>query len=284
MQKEYGKLYIVATPIGNLSDITYRAIDVLNEVDIIAAEDTRNTQKLLNHFDIKKKIISYHEHNKYDKADVIIEMLKEGQNIAIVTDAGTPIISDPGSVLVDLAIQNDITVTSVPGACAVINAVVLSNLNSAEFYFVGFLNDDKKKRLKKLDDIKNFPMTLVIYISPHKIKKFLKDIIEVLGEDRKACLCREMTKIHEEVKRNTLKELNEYYEVNEAIGEMVLVIEGKNIEEIKLEQKKQFENISIEEQYKKLLDEGMGDKDAIKKIAELRDMKKNEVYKLLKIK
>ena len=198
MYIECGKLYIVATPIGNLKDITFRAIEVLKEVDIIASEDTRHTRELLNHFDIKTPTTSYHEHNKYDKAKEIIEKILSGASVAIVSDAGTPIISDPGDELVRLAIENNIEVQAVPGACAGINALVVSGLSASSFVFVGFLSDDNKKRKKQIDNLKCEMRTMIFYISPHNIKKDLKLLIDVFGDERLASISREMTKIHEE--------------------------------------------------------------------------------------
>lgn len=284
MNKEVGKLYIVSTPIGNLSDMTFRAIEVLKEVDLIAAEDTRRTKDLLNHFNIDNKLTSYHEHNKFDKAEEIIKVLKDGLRVAVVTDAGTPIISDPGNELVKLAIENNIEVTAVPGACAAVNALVLSGLDAKSFTFIGFLSDDKKKRCEQLEEIKKETKTMIFYVSPHDLLKNLNQLIENLGENRKASLSREMTKIHEETVRGTLKDILVYFESSNVRGEFVLIVDGLDKSIIRQNEINKWNDISIEEHFEKYISEGLTDKDAIKKVAIDRDIDKREVYKLLKVK
>lgn len=284
MENKVGKLYIVSTPIGNLQDMTFRAIEVLKSVDLVAAEDTRRTRELLNHFDIDTKITSYHEHNKYDKAKDIVDMIKEGQDVAVVTDAGTPIVSDPGSVLVKFAVEENIEITAVPGCCAAINALVLSGLDSDSFVFVGFLKDDNKKRKEQLENLKSETRTMVFYISPHDILKDLKQLIEVFGEERNASLSREMTKVHEETVRGTLKEIHKVFESRDIKGEFVLVVSGMDKDLLKSSEVEKWMSISVEEHYQKYIDEGMSDKDAMKKVASDRNVDKREIYKELKVK
>lgn len=284
MENKVGKLYIVSTPIGNLQDMTFRAIEVLKSVDLVAAEDTRRTRELLNHFDIDTKITSYHEHNKYDKAKDIADMIKEGKDVAVVTDAGTPIVSDPGSVLVKFAVEENIEITAVPGCCAAINALVLSGLDSDSFVFVGFLKDDNKKRKEQLENLKTETRTMVFYISPHDILKDLKQLIEVFGEERNASLSREMTKVHEETVRGTLKEIHKVFESRDIKGEFVLVVSGMDKDLLKSSEVEKWMSISVEEHYQKYIDEGMSDKDAMKKVASDRNVDKREIYKELKVK
>ena len=284
MENKVGKLYIVSTPIGNLQDMTFRAIEVLKSVDLVAAEDTRRTRELLNHFDIDTKITSYHEHNKYDKAKNIVDMIKEGKDVAVVTDAGTPIVSDPGSVLVKLAIEENIEITAVPGCCAAVNALVLSGLDSDSFVFVGFLKDGNKKRKEQLKDLEFELRTMIFYISPHDILKDLKQLIEVFGEGRNASLSREMTKVHEETVRGTLKEIYKVFESRDIKGEFVLVVSGMDIKFLKTSEVEKWMSISVEEHYQKYIDEGLSDKDAIKKVASDRNIDKREIYKQLKVK
>lgn len=266
-----GNLYLVATPIGNLEDITLRALRILKEVDYIAAEDTRNTLKLLNHFEIKKPMISNHRHNEENREDVLINMLKEGKNIAVVSDAGTPGISDPGEVIVKRAIEENINVVPIPGACAAINALIASGLDTKEFVFVGFLPLNKKLRKEKLDEIKNERRTCIVYEAPHKMKESLKDLKDVL-ENRKIVLARELTKIHEEFIRGNIDEIIEKSE--NLKGEMILIIEGNS--EIKSENI--LNNLSLDEHYMVYEKQGISKKDIIKKIAKDRDVAKNEIY------
>ena len=284
MDIAYGKIYIVSTPIGNLKDMTFRAIETLKEVDIIAAEDTRHTRELLNHFDIDTKTTSYHEHSGYDKSKAIIEKIKLGANVAIVTDAGTPIISDPGNELVKLAIEENIEVLGVPGACAGINALVVSGLDASSFVFVGFLSDDNKKRKNQLSDLENEMRTMIFYISPHNLKKDLKSLIEVFGETRLASISREMTKIHEETIHASLKEILNYFDSKEIRGEFVLVVSGIDKELVSNAKKQEWLNVSIEEHYEMYLKSGLTDKEAMKKVATDRGIDRREVYKVLKVK
>ena len=266
-----GKLYLVATPIGNLEDITLRALRILKEVDYIAAEDTRNTLKLLNHFEIKKPLISNHRHNEEEREDGLIEKLKEGKNIAVVSDAGTPGISDPGEVIVKRAIEENIEIIPIPGACAAINALIASGLDTKEFVFLGFLPLNKKLRKEKLEEIKNENKTIIIYEAPHKIKDSLNDLKEVGGE-RKVVLARELTKIHEEFIRGNITEIIEKSE--NLKGEMILLIEGSN--EINCENI--LNNLSLEEHYNVYEKQGLDKKEIIKKIAKDRGVNKNEIY------
>lgn len=267
-----GKLYLVATPIGNLEDITLRALRILKEVDIIAAEDTRNTLKLLNHFEIKKPLISNHRHNEDGREDVLINKLKEGKNIAVVSDAGTPGISDPGEVIVKRAIEENIEVIPVPGACAAINALIASGLDTKEFVFFGFLPLNKKLRKEKLDEIKNENKTSIIYEAPHKVKDSLKDLKDIIG-DRKVVLAREITKIHEEFIRGNINDI--INKCNDLRGEMIILIEGGE----KCKNENVLNNLSLEEHYNVYEKQGLNKKDTIKKIARDRGVTKNEIYK-----
>ena len=266
-----GKLYLVATPIGNLEDITYRAIRVLKEVDLIAAEDTRNSLKLLNHYDIKKPLISYHRHNEELRVDNLIEKLKQGENIAVISDAGTPGISDPGEVIAKEAIKNDIEVIPIPGACAAINALIASGLNTTEFTFFGFLPLNKKLRKEKLNEIKDETKTCIIYEAPHKLQKTLQDFKEVI-ENRKVVLAREITKIHEEFIRGNIDEIISKSE--NLKGEMIILIEGAK----KQENENELNNLSLEEHYEYYQKQGLDKKDIIKIIAKDRGVNKNEIY------
>ena len=284
MNSENGKLYIVSTPIGNLKDITFRAIEVLKQVGLIAAEDTRRTRELLNYFNIDTNITSYHEHNRFDKAKEIIARLKEGTDVALVTDAGTPIISDPGDALLAMSIDEGIEVIAVPGCCAAINALVLSGLDARSFVFVGFIQDDNKKRKEQFELLKNETRTMIFYISPHDILMDLKYLIDVFGENRKASLSREMTKVHEETIRGGLKYLLDNFSDREIKGEFVLVVSGLDKKIAKNMETEKWMTISIEDHYQKYIDEGFDDKDAIKKVAQDRDVEKREIYKKLKVK
>ena len=266
-----GKLYLVATPIGNLEDITLRALRILKEVDYIAAEDTRNTLKLLNYFEIKKPLISNHRHNEEDRENSLIEKLKAGKNIAVVSDAGTPGISDPGEVIAKRAIEENIEVIPIPGACAAINALIASGLNTKEFVFFGFLPLNKKLRKEKLEEIKNENKTIIIYEAPHKIKDSLNDLKNVVG-DRKIVLARELTKIHEEFIRGNIDEIIEKSE--NLKGEMILLIEGNN----EINNENILNNLSLEEHYNVYEKQGLDKKEIIKKIAKDRGVNKNEIY------
>ena len=267
-----GKLYIVATPIGNLEDITLRALRVLKEVDLIAAEDTRQTLKLLNHYEINKPLISYHRHNEETKSEILIEKLRNGENIALVSDAGTPGICDPGEEVIKKAIEDNIEVIPIPGACAMINALIVSGISTKEFEFLGFLPLNKKLRRQKLKEIENSSKTIIIYEAPHKMKTTLGDLKEIL-KDRKIVLARELTKIHEEFIRKSIDEL--LSEIDTIKGEMILIIEGNKID---TEECKNFDEISLEDHYKLYEEKGLNKKEIIKHIAKDRNVNKNEIY------
>ncbi len=278
----YGTLYICGTPIGNLNDITLRALEVLKTCDLIAAEDTRNTLKLLNHFGIQKPITSYHEHNKFVKGKEIIEKLKSGINIALVTDAGMPGISDPGADIVRLCQYENIPFTSAPGPTAFSTAVVLSGIDTRRFIFEGFMSLDKKEREITLKLIEKETRTVIFYEAPHRLKNTLKDILNHAGNRQAACV-REITKKFEEVKKGTLEELFEYYSNNEPKGEFVIVLAGADINEIKKEEISAWEKISVEEHIKKYTLSGMSEKDAIKQVAKDRGVSKRDIYNNFKI-
>ena len=268
-----GKLFIVATPIGNLEDITIRAVKILNMVDIIAAEDTRHTLKLLNHLEISKPLISYHRHNEDVKSDILIEDLLKGKNIALVSDAGTPGISDPGEEVIKKCIDNNIQVIPIPGACAMVNALICSGIDTKEFTFLGFLPLNKKLRKIKLEEIKNSNKTIIIYEAPHKLLATLKDLKEVL-ENRKIVLARELTKIHEEFIR---KDIDELINIAENIkGEIILIIEANK--NIKNTEKDKLNEMSLEEHYAYYEKQGFEKKEIIKKIAKDKNVNKNEIY------
>lgn len=275
-----GTLYLVATPIGNLGDMTSRAIDTLKEVDIIAAEDTRNSIKLLNHFDIKTPMTAYHEHNKYEKADVLVKELLDGKNIAVITDAGTPGISDPGEVLVSKSHEMGIPVTTLPGCCALINALIISGLPTRRFSFEAFLPSDKKERANILEELKNDTRTIIIYEAPHHLKKTLGELRNALG-DRNIALCKELTKKFENVHKTTIDGAVAYYEENEPKGEYVLVIEGKNREDIIKEAQDQFQSMSIEEHMDMYISQGIDKKEAMKLVAKDRGVSKRDIYNAL---
>ena len=268
---EKGKLYICPTPIGNLKDITLRTLEVLEEVDLIAAEDTRHTIKLLNHYNIKKPLTSYHEHNIREKGVELIRKLNQGTNIALVSDAGMPGISDPGEVLIKQAIDNDIQVIPLPGATASITALIVSGLSTEKFIFEGFLSSKKKHRKEELEVIKAFEKTTIIYESPHRLLSLLKDIIEILG-DRKISISRELTKRYEETFRGTAKEALEKFQTEGVRGEFVLIIEGNQEQEKK-------EEINIKEVLNQYIKEGYTNKEAVKKVAKKYNLPRNLVYK-----
>lgn len=284
MKKSQSKLYIVATPIGNLSDITFRAIEILKNVSLIAAEDTRHTRELLNHFEIDTKTISYHEYSEDDKIEEIISILKDGKDVAIVTDAGTPIISDPGNSLVKRAIEEDIEVTGVPGACAAVNALTLSGIDASSFVFVGFIPEDNKKRSNLLTDLSNETRTMIFYISPHNILKDLKSLIKCFGEDRYASISREMTKIYEETVRGQLSYLLEYFSNKEVKGEFVLVLRGLDKSILDEEKMQKFLDMDLDTHMKIYTDKGISEKEAMKFVAKDRGVNKNDIYKKLKVK
>lgn len=276
MEKEKGKLYICATPIGNLGDITPRVLDVLREADLIAAEDTRNSIKLLNHFEIKTPMTSYHEFNKYDKAKELVAMLLDGKNIAVITDAGTPCISDPGEELVKECVLSGIEVTSLPGASAVITALSLSGLSTRRFVFEGFLPPEKhkKERLKVLERLKDEERTIVLYEAPHRLKTTLTELSVLLGADRRISLCRELTKKHEEIIRTTLGEAVSL----EPRGEYVLCIEGRSSEELEAERRRTFMDMELSDHMDMYLSRGLDKKEAMKAVAKDRGLSKRDIY------
>ena len=270
-----GKLYIVATPIGNLEDITLRAIKVLQEADLIAAEDTRHTLKLLNHLEITNPLISYHRHNEEIKTDTLLKKLKEGQNIALVSDAGTPGICDPGEVIIKKCIEENIEIIPIPGACAIVNALIDYGISTKEFNFLGFLPLNKKLRKEKIEEIEKSRKTIILYEAPHKLESTLKELALILN-NRQVVLARELTKIHEEFIRGTIDEIIKKLE--NLKGEMVLIIEGNNELDINEEFRKNIENLSLEEHYKLYENKGMEKKEIIKQIAKDRGVSKNEIY------
>ncbi len=271
-----GKLYLVATPIGNLDDITLRALKVLKEVDVIAAEDTRHTLGLLNHFEIKKPLISYYKEIEKEKSDSIIELLEEGKNVAVVSDAGTPGISDPGEEIVKKCIENGIDIIPIPGACAFVNALIASGFSTREFIFVGFLSTNRKEKVEKLEELKLEKRTIILYEAPHKLKNTLETIKEVLG-NRRIVLARELTKVYEEFIRKTVDEVLE--NIDEYRGEFVILIEGSSIGKKELELSN-LNNMSIEEHYKYYEEQGLEKKEIIKQIAKDRNVPKNDIYQM----
>ncbi len=275
-----GTLYLCATPIGNLEDITFRVLRTLKEVDLIAAEDTRNTIKLLNHFEIKTPMTSYHEYNKIDKAAYLVNKLSEGINIALVTDAGTPGISDPGEEIVRQAYEAGINVTSLPGACACITALTLSGLSTRRFAFEAFLPTDKKERKAILESLINETRTTIIYEAPHHLRSTLDELYQYIG-DRKITLCRELTKLHETIQLMTIKSAIEYYKENPPKGEYVLVISGRTLEELEIEKQQSWENVSLDEHMDIYMSQGLSKKDAMKKVASDRGISKRDVYQAL---
>ncbi len=277
-----GILYLCATPIGNLQDMSFRVLETLKSVDLIAAEDTRNSIKLLNHYDIHTSMTSYHEFNKYDKANVLIDELKGGKNIALITDAGTPAISDPGEVLVKMAREEGITVTSLPGPCALITALTLSGLPTRRFIFEGFLPKEKKERKEVLKSLEKETRTVILYEAPHHLKGTLKELQEELG-DREIVLCRELTKKFEEAVSFTISSAAEYYESHEPKGEYVLVIRGMDEEELSALKKESFENMTIAEHVAMYEAQGLERKEAMKKAATDRGISKRDVYQALLI-
>ena len=275
-----GKLYLCATPIGNLEDMTYRVVRTLQEVDLIAAEDTRNSIKLLNHFEIKTPMTSYHEYNKVEKGKKLIEKLQKGTNIALVTDAGTPGISDPGEELVKMCYEAGIEVTSLPGAAACITALTLSGLSTRRFAFEAFLPTDKKEKQVVLKELEDETRTIILYEAPHRLIKTLQELLDNLG-NRRITICRELTKKHETAFATTLEEAIQYYEVNEPKGECVLVLEGKSREELRREEVSKWEEISIEEHMEYYTRQGMDKKEAMKSVAKDRGIGKRDVYQQL---
>lgn len=268
-----GILYLCATPIGNLGDISARCLEIFENVDIIACEDTRRTLQLLNHFGIKKQLTSYHEHNKAEKGEIIVNMLKSGKNVALVSDAGTPAISDPGEDLVKLCIKNELNVTSVPGPVAAVNALILSGLSTSRFSFEGFLSVNKRHRFEHLESVKNDTHTLIFYEAPHKLKRTLADMLEILG-NRRLALVRELTKIHEEVIHTDLESAQSLYSENSPKGEFVLVIEGA----AEVETENFWDTLSVSEHIDFYINDGLKKTEAIKKVAKERGLLRHDVY------
>ena len=275
-----GTLYLCATPIGNLEDMTFRVIRTLKEVDMIAAEDTRNSIKLLNHFEIKTPMTSYHEYNKIEKGHKLVQMLLEGKNLALITDAGTPGISDPGEELVQMCYEAGVPVTSLPGAAACITALTLSGLSTRRCAFEAFLPSDKKERQQVLEELKNDTRTVICYEAPHRLVKTLKELLEALG-DRRITICRELTKKHETAWQTHIAEACEYYQENAPKGECVLVIEGRSREELKAEEQEQWEQMPLEAHMEHYESQGMDHKSAMKRVAKDRGVSKRDIYRML---
>lgn len=275
-----GKLYLCATPIGNLEDITYRVVRTLEEVDLIAAEDTRNSIKLLNRFAIKTPMTSYHEYNKIEKGKKLIEKLQEGKDIALITDAGTPGISDPGEELVKMCYEAGIEVTSLPGAAACITALTLSGLSTRRFAFEAFLPTDKKEKQAVLKELEDETRTIILYEAPHRLVRTLQELLDTLG-DRTITVCRELTKKHETAFQTTLEEAISYYQLNEPKGECVLVLEGKSREELKAEETAKWEEMSVEEHMAYYTNQGTPKKEAMKMVAKDRGVSKRDIYQQL---
>lgn len=275
-----GMLYLCATPIGNLEDITYRVLRILKEADLIAAEDTRNSIKLLNHFEIKTPMTSYHEYNKYEKGRYLVEQMQEGKNIALITDAGTPGISDPGEELVAMCYEAGIPVTSLPGPAACITALTISGLPTRRFAFEAFLPSDKKERAVILEELKRETRTIILYEAPHRLVKTLEELSENLG-DRKIALCRELTKKHETVFRGSLLEAVSWYKENPPKGECVMVLEGRSREEMEQEARQQWEDMPLEAHMEHYMSKGIDKKEAMKLVAKDRSISKRDVYQAL---
>ena len=275
-----GTLYLCATPIVNLEDMTFRVIRTLKEVDMIAAEDTRNSIKLLNHFEIKTPMTSYHEYNKIEKGHKLVQMLLEGKNLALITDAGTPGISDPGEELVQMCYEAGVPVTSLPGAAACITALTLSGLSTRRFAFEAFLPSDKKERQQVLEELKNDTRTVICYEAPHRLVKTLKELLEALG-NRRITICRELTKKHETAWQTHIAEACEYYQENAPKGECVLVIEGRSREELKAEEQEQWEQMPLEAHMEHYESQGMDHKSAMKQVAKDRGVSKRDIYRML---
>ena len=280
-QHKTGTLYLCATPIGNLEDITYRVLRTLKEVDLIAAEDTRNSIRLLNHFEIKTPMTSYHEYNKIDKAYQLVAKMREGKNIALITDAGTPGISDPGEDIVRICYEEGIPVTSLPGAAACITALTMSGLPTRRFAFEAFLPKDKKEHQAVLEELKTETRTIIIYEAPHHLVRTLQELHDTLGGDRRLTICRELTKRHEEKLQMTLADSLSYYEVNEPRGEYVLIIAGRSREEMKKEEQAGWEALSLEEHMAHYESQGVDRKEAMKRVAKDRGVSKRDIYQAL---
>ena len=280
-QHKTGTLYLCATPIGNLEDITYRVLRTLKEVDLIAAEDTRNSIRLLNHFEIKTPMTSYHEYNKIDKAYQLVAKMREGKTIALITDAGTPGISDPGEDIVRICYEEGIPVTSLPGAAACITALTMSGLPTRRFAFEAFLPKDKKEHQAVLEELKTETRTIIIYEAPHHLARTLQELSDTLGGDRRLTICRELTKRHEEKLQMTLADSLSYYEVNEPRGEYVLIIAGRSREEMKKEEQAGWEALSLEEHMAHYESQGIDRKEAMKRVAKDRGVSKRDIYQAL---
>ena len=280
-QHKTGTLYLCATPIGNLEDITYRVLRTLKEVDLIAAEDTRNSIRLLNHFEIKTPMTSYHEYNKIDKAYQLVAKMREGKNIALITDAGTPGISDPGEDIVRICYEEGIPVPSLPGAAACITALTMSGLPTRRFAFEAFLPKDKKEHQAVLEELKTETRTIIIYEAPHHLVRTLQELSDTLGGDRRLTICRELTKRHEEKLQMTLADSLSYYEVNEPRGEYVLIIAGRSREEMKKEEQAGWEALSLEEHMAHYESQGIDRKEAMKRVAKDRGVSKRDIYQAL---
>ncbi len=280
-QHKTGTLYLCATPIGNLEDITYRVLRTLKEVDLIAAEDTRNSIRLLNHFEIKTPMTSYHEYNKIDKAYQLVAKMREGKTIALITDAGTPGISDPGEDIVRICYEEGIPVTSLPGAAACITALTMSGLPTRRFAFEAFLPKDKKEHQAVLEELKTETRTIIIYEAPHHLVRTLQELHDTLGGDRRLTICRELTKRHEEKLQMTLADSLSYYEVNEPRGEYVLIIAGRSREEMKKEEQAGWEALSLEEHMAHYESQGIDRKEAMKRVAKDRGVSKRDIYQAL---
>lgn len=280
-QHRTGTLYLCATPIGNLEDITYRVLRTLKEVDLIAAEDTRNSIRLLNHFEIKTPMTSYHEYNKIEKAYQLVAKMREGKNIALITDAGTPGISDPGEDIVRICYEEGIPVTSLPGAAACITALTMSGLPTRRFAFEAFLPKDKKEHQAVLEELKTETRTIIIYEAPHHLVRTLQELHDTLGGDRRLTICRELTKRHEEKLQMTLTDSLSYYEVNEPRGEYVLIIAGRSREEMKKEEQAGWEALSLEEHMAHYESQGIDRKEAMKRVAKDRGVSKRDIYQAL---
>lgn len=280
-QHKTGTLYLCATPIGNLEDITYRVLRTLKEVDLIAAEDTRNSIRLLNHFEIKTPMTSYHEYNKIDKAYQLVAKMREGKNIALITDAGTPGISDPGEDIVRICYEEGIPVTSLPGAAACITALTMSGLPTRRFAFEAFLPKDKKEHQAVLEELKTETRTIIIYEAPHHLVRTLQELHDTLGGDRRLTICRELTKRHEEKLQMTLADSLSYYEVNEPRGEYVLIIAGRSREEMKKEEQAGWEAFSLEEHMAHYESQGIDRREAMKRVAKDRGVSKRDIYQAL---
>lgn len=275
-----GKLYLCATPIGNLEDMTLRVLRTLKEVDLIAAEDTRNSIKLLNHFEIKTPMTSYHEYNRIEKAHYLIGQMQQGKNIALITDAGTPGISDPGEDLVRLCYEAGVEVTSLPGACACVTALTLSGLSTRRFCFEAFLPTEKKEKQAVLEELKDETRTMILYEAPHRLVRTLEELQQVLG-NRRATICRELTKKHETAFATTLEEALEHYRETQPKGECVIVLEGKSRKEQKAEEQRQWKAMSVEEHMEYYTSKGVDKKEAMKKVAKDRGVSKRDIYQAL---